>query len=66
MRKIDLVAACVAFVGAASVLGPQRASATDFSPELKEAVWGYCCTAARMKCCSRGGCEIDASGCVRL
>lgn len=67
MRKIDIIAACVALIGAASFAAPPTASATYRPPPvLDEELWGYCCTAQNVRCCSRNGCEINDSGCVRL
>lgn len=66
MRCMDIFAACVVAVGSSSLLTPAPASATYLPPPVIEELWGYCCTAAGTRCCSRNGCEITQGRCRRL
>lgn len=67
MRKIDLLAACVAFGAATSMMVPPNVHATYRPPPtLDEEIWGYCCSGKGVRCCARNGCEISSGGCVRL
>lgn len=67
MRKLNLLAAALVVFGAGSLTAPAGATAVPVPTQIvPEALWGYCCTAQGVKCCSRGGCEVNAGGCVRL
>ncbi len=65
MRRLDLLAACIAVIGSSALITPPPAIAAA-PPVIDDGIWGYCCTAEAVRCCYRSGCEVSQGECKKV
>ena len=63
MRKVNLMAAVIVACGGLVLHAPSASAIYQPPPEK---LFQYCCKSPEAYCCSRNGCEINATSCTRF